>query len=151
ALDDWIPLAPKAGPLGRARLLAVARAADGDSWRDALWSAVQSRDHQYLEALAHDQRMQSRPAASRLLLVSALEAVGRRSLALQLLRQYQKRDPGDLWVTLELALLLQHVDQPREAVGFYRAVLALRPGNSSVLLHLGTALAGAGEFAQAEA
>jgi tetratricopeptide (TPR) repeat protein len=151
ALDDWIVLAPKTEPAAKARLLAVARMADGDSWRDHLFSAVQRHDHKYLETLAQELRMQLRPSASRLLLVAALEALGRRTLALQLLRRYQKRNPSDFWVTLELAMLLEQCEQAHEAIGFYRAALALRPGSYAVLLHLGTALAGAGDYARAEA
>src|SRR5262249_37425554 len=91
ALDHWILVTAKAGS---ARLLAVAGAAEADSWRDKLFSALERRDPEYLEALAQDRRMRSRPAASQLLLAAALEWLGRRPLAIKRLRQLQKREPS---------------------------------------------------------
>ena len=62
--------------------------------------------------------------------------------AVQLLRQAQRRHPNDFWINLQLALAMTRQAPPRweEAVGYYRAALALRPNSAGVYLNLGVAL-----------
>jgi tetratricopeptide (TPR) repeat protein len=151
ALDDWISLAPETGRPAKAHLLAVARAADDDPWRDRVRSVLGQDDGKSLEMLAQDRELQSRPASTQWCLARGLAAIKKTAVALQVLQQAQKRYPDDFWVNLELAQLLLGTGQALEAVRYYQAALALRPGNYAVHLHLGTALAELRDYARAEA
>ena len=49
-----------------------------------------------------------------------------------LLRAALRRRPGDFWLNCELGRLLVYA-KPAEAAGFFRAALAVRPGNELML------------------
>jgi serine/threonine protein kinase/Flp pilus assembly protein TadD len=151
ALDDWISLVPKEGRPNKARLLAIAQAADDDPWRNKVRSVLAHGDRESLETLVRDKDMQSRPASTQWCLARGLTALKQSPVALTVLRQAQKRYPDDFWINLELAQLLLSSGRASEAVRFYQAALALRPANYAVHLHLGTALAELREYTSAEA
>jgi tetratricopeptide (TPR) repeat protein len=65
-----------------------------------------------------------------------------------LLRAAQAQRPGDFWVNFKLARALPK-KQMGEAVGYYRAALAVRPGTPAVLINLGNALLDQGQRAEA--
>jgi tetratricopeptide (TPR) repeat protein len=57
------------------------------------------------------------------------------------LRKTQVLHPADFWINFELAGALQaSKGQGQEAIGYYRAALAVRPDNIAVLNNLGSAL-----------
>ena len=68
-----------------------------------------------------------------------LETFGDRPETLAMLRDAQRRRPGDFWLNHYLAMRLAR-GQPREAIPFFRAALALRPDSHVVLSNLGVAL-----------
>jgi eukaryotic-like serine/threonine-protein kinase len=151
ALDDWAFCTgdrPR-----RAALLEVARRADPDPWRNRLRDAVGKNDRKALQALAADDAMPAQPAATLVLLAGRLGEAGDPAGAVAVLRQAQRRHPGDFWVNHELASWLLRLPPPRwdEAVRFYSAALALRPDNPAVQNNLGTALRGAGKVDEAVA
>ena len=70
-----------------------------------------------------------------------------RPAAVKLLVQAQVRFPDDLWINHELAYNLVKFKPPRfqEAIGYYRAALAIRPGSLAIQCNLGIALDSAGQ------
>jgi tetratricopeptide (TPR) repeat protein len=154
ALDDWA-LASRAAGKGKGadwqRLLAIARAADPDPWRDRLRDALEKSDRKALEVLAAKADVAAQPPAALVLLAGALSEAGAGAEVVALLRQAQRRHPADFWVNFQLATELARLRPPQweEAVGFYRAALALRPGNAAVSLNLAVALHARGRLEEA--
>jgi serine/threonine-protein kinase len=143
ALDDWAAGEPD--PKVRARLLAITRKADPDEWRDRF------RD----PSLWHDARALGRLAAradeARLspvvlvLLSDFLRRAGGDPVAL--LRRAQRQYPGEFWLNLLLgeALASGPRARPDEAIGYYRAALAVRPQSAAPYVALGLALHAGGD------
>jgi tetratricopeptide (TPR) repeat protein len=145
ALDDWASCTFSASR--RSWLLAVARRADPDRWRDRFRDPKLWQDRQALERLA-------RPAPLRRWspqLVTALARVlrDRGGDAVPLLTAAQARHPQDFWLNFHLGDALQEAKRPEAAIGYYRAALALRPNTSAVYFMLGTALYGKGQLDEA--
>jgi serine/threonine-protein kinase len=153
ALDDWAFVRRKSrqGATSWQQLLDIARRADShDKWRNRLRYALERVDRQALlelaeeaeRALAAEAGGSDLPPSTLLLLGDALFAVGETSRAMQWLRQAQRQHPDDFWLNHNLGLYLLQV-QPMEggeAIGFFRAALALQPHNPGVLTNLGNAL-----------
>jgi serine/threonine-protein kinase len=134
ALDDWASAAR--GLERRAWVLEVARRADPDEWRDGV------RDPRVWDDAALMARRVSGPQAAEQS-PQLLVALGRRlkgKAAEELLRGAQQRHPADFWVNFELGNAMRAAKKPAEAVGFYRAALALRPRTVAVHNNLGLAL-----------
>jgi Flp pilus assembly protein TadD len=153
ALDDWMLSKQLSGLAGRGRLLAVARAADPDRWRDRFRDAYGRSDNAALVGLAREEGLQSQPPATALLLSSVLGQIHEHALAIAVLRRAQQRYPADFWLNHNLAYLLMNAAPPQseEAIGFYRAAVALRPESPGVRVNLGVALVQCGRMAEAEA
>src|SRR5262249_4908809 len=60
----------------------------------------------------------------------------------------QQQHPGDFWLNFALASSLTEA-KPAEAVGYYRAALAARPGTPVVYNNLAVALQAQGQLAEA--
>ena len=140
-LDDWAMVRRNAGADENAvgRLVAAARAADPDLWRDALRTGSWAKGAAALEALhklAGDEKaLEAQPAESLLLLALRLKAAGDRRAAARLLRRAWRLRPDDFWVNFDLAhsrgaesgsanAVFPH---PEEAVRHLTAALAVRP------------------------
>jgi tetratricopeptide (TPR) repeat protein len=124
ALDDWASITPDRAR--RAWLLAVARRADPDPSRDRLRQPELWDDGPRLTKLVKNPPLgelssQLTTALGRVLLTTGGDAV-------PLLRAAQARYPQDFWISLELGWALWASGRSDEALGFYRAALALRPG-----------------------
>jgi serine/threonine-protein kinase len=122
ALEDWASVArdePR-----RAWLLEVARGADPNPERDRLRQPELWRDGAVLARVASE----TRGAELSPQLVVALTRVLFRSGhdPLPLLRRAQARHPDDYWLNCGLAVVLHQSRQLDEAIGYYRAALALR-------------------------
>ena len=78
-------------------------------------------------------------------IVLLVEVLGERPEAFALLRDAQRRRPDDFWLN-HMLTWLRRSNPPRieEAIGFYRAALALRPNSPGVMLNLRKALADSG-------
>ncbi len=143
----------KHGGLVWRRLLEVAQAADpvADEWRSALRKELLRGDRP--ETVR--KQVQAAPTASLPAVTVALLARVMRSvdlgLAVKVLREGQRRHPADFWLNHELAEALTMVQPPKidEAIGFYRATLALRPKSPGVHLNMGTALRNKGRLEEA--
>src|SRR5262249_10244212 len=95
----------------------------------------------------------SQPPATVLLLEEMLRETGRSPLPLEMLRRVQARRPNDFWINHQLGMHLMHMNPPRrdEAIGFFRAALALRPQSPAVHVNLAKLLMEQGKVAEAEA
>jgi tetratricopeptide (TPR) repeat protein len=167
ALDDWAMARrlKKGEADGTWKvLLAVARAADPDPLRTQVRQALESGDKARLNEAAKAAAGAGLSATTLVVLAKALRPTDRRSeglthddglaaRAVGLLREGQRRYPGDFWVNHQLARLLEMGKPPQleEAIRFYTAALALRPQSPGVYLNLGNALNAKGRLDEAEA
>ena len=115
---------------------------DPKSWRNRVRDPKAWQDKSALSDLAGSAPIEGES-------VQLLVAVGERLQGLggdaaKFLEQVQKKHPGDFWANYRLgnALVKQ---EPRDAVGYYRAALAVRPG-AVVYNNLGVALKAAGQL-----
>jgi tetratricopeptide (TPR) repeat protein len=151
ALDDWVLVKFTCNLPGWQSLLAVARRADADRWRDQLRDAFERRDRGTLKRLARDRELLTQPPATLHFLGIVLASIGEVPLAVEVFQQAQERHPSDFWSNAELAFQLMKLKpaQAREALGFYRAALVLRPDSPGVYLNLGVCLRAQGRVDQA--
>jgi tRNA A-37 threonylcarbamoyl transferase component Bud32 len=139
ALDDWIFVKPQADARGREQLLAIARLADADGWRQQLRDPATHGDRAALEQLARRPEVGSQPPSILVHLGKYLAQAGAWTAAVEVLQQAQHRHAGDFWINYALAMSLTEQEVPRtaEALGFFRAALAIRP--QSRIAELGVA------------
>jgi len=109
------------------RLLAAARAADPDPWRDALRDALDRRDLETYRRLALDADHSGQGPVSLWLLGFALELRGDHDRALQVLKRAQQMYPGDYWLNVELGLAL--LGGKRSGPGTTRSVVTASLGD----------------------
>jgi serine/threonine-protein kinase len=144
ALDDWAFI--KKDPAAKGRLMAVAREADPDDWRNALRDAILRRDLPALTKLADSGDLAAQPARTLVLLGNALENLQRGGadpgVRLRVLQRARRQYPGDLWANAQLAGALDDQDPPRlgEAIRYYTAAVALRPRSHTARMNLAYAL-----------
>jgi serine/threonine-protein kinase len=136
ALDDWASITPD--PARRAWLLAVARKADPDPARDRLRQPELWQDSGGLAPLARELSVaelspQLATALGRVARLSGEEVVA-------LLTAAHARFPQDFWINLQLGVALFAAERRDEALGYFRAALALRPETSAAHDDLGVAL-----------
>jgi tetratricopeptide (TPR) repeat protein/serine/threonine protein kinase len=140
ALDDWAGI-PGAKEEDAQRLRALAAAADPDPYRNRLREALEHRDREALKELAASEQVEDLPPSSVVLLANALRQAGARNRAVEVLRKAQRLRPDDLWLNHTLAAFLYFSKPSRaeEALGYYRAALAIRPQSPGIHLNLGVA------------
>jgi serine/threonine-protein kinase len=124
-LHDWLYWAPDPS---RQRLRDLVDASDDDPWRRAFRDARAKNDVGTLEELAHAPEAVTQPPALLSGLGGALLADGQPEEARALLRAAQERYPGDFWINYLLGHSLEQ-ERPQEAVGYFRAAVAVRPGS----------------------
>jgi serine/threonine protein kinase/Tfp pilus assembly protein PilF len=144
ALDDWALHARRKQQLELAHaVLAVARLADQDPWRDQVRDPARWNESQTTSQSA--QQAQRDPDLLASLTPQMIVAISWRLPAEEgatWLRKAQALHPADFWINFDLAQRLRQVKgKDHEAIGFYRAALAARPNNTAVLNNLGVALA----------
>jgi tetratricopeptide (TPR) repeat protein len=145
ALDDWAGAAQDGAR--RAWVLGVARRADPHPWRDRLRDPAAWQDEKTLARLAAQA-----PASA--LTPNLAAALGRRLARTDegeaVLREAQRRRPGDFWLNHYLGGALSVRGKRREAEGFYRAALAARPDSAVAHANLGVVMGWQGRWAEAE-
>ena len=158
ALDQWAIL--RRGrvlhdPAGADHLVAMARAADPDPWRDRLRDTVgrmqvgPARRLEVLEQLAATADVEHLPVTSVTRLASSLAIFGRRDTAIALLRRAQGSHRDDFWVNADLGRELMASNRPGEAVRFYSVAAGVRPQSPLALSGLGKSLLLSGQPAEA--
>jgi tetratricopeptide (TPR) repeat protein/serine/threonine protein kinase len=139
-LDGWLQ-AKAANDPDRPRLREVADAADDGTWRRSFRAAALAADEPKLKALAgQPEALQQSPAV-----LAWVGGVLRWRLANEsaaLLRQAQRRHPDDFWINYNLGTALMCVQpaRPEEAIGYFRAAIAIRPSSAEAHSFLGKAL-----------
>jgi tetratricopeptide (TPR) repeat protein/serine/threonine protein kinase len=154
-LDHWAVTrreARGAADPGWRKLLDVARQADPDEGRAQVREALSRRDKKELTRLAHKRWLDGLSARTltSLVVVGAIPS-GAGAQVVALLRRAQQQRPDDFWVNHTLAFSLYEMRPPHldEAIGFYRAAVALRPQSPGALLNLGNALRAKGKVDEA--
>ena len=158
ALDNWAFL--RSGPVlrdpaGGARLVAAARMADPDPWRNRLRDTLgrmegdPARKLEALERLAATANVDHLPGASVTRLAAALAFLGRRDTAIALLRRAQASHRDDFWVNADLGRELLASDRPEEAVRFFAVAAGISPRSGLALSGLGKALLQGGQPSEA--
>ena len=102
ALDDWAVCA--ADPARQDWLLAVARRADPDPWRDRVRDPAAWRDGKALAELARAAPLAEQPVPLLLALGERLSATGEDGVGF--LRRVREQHPEDFWANFTLALAL---------------------------------------------
>src|SRR5262249_36539946 len=147
ALDDWARLSQDAA---RGQwVLGVARRVDPDPWRDRFRDPALWKDRAAVERLAREAHVE---ALSPPLLTALGGVLKRRGVdAVPLLTAAQARYPNDFWLNFVLGDALREAQKPDEAIGYYRAALALRPETGTVYNNLSIALKNKGRLDEARA
>src|SRR5262249_21273 len=122
AMDAWalIRRYQEGGVPGARRLLAAARAADADPWRNRLRDALEHNDLEAFPPPAEAKAPGEEGPISRWLLGYSLEVLGDHTRAVGVLRQVQRAYPGDLWLNVELGMVL--LEGKRRGPGTAKAV-----------------------------
>jgi serine/threonine-protein kinase len=153
ALDDWADCAGDTER--RSRILAVARLADPDPWRDRIRDPANWVSPGMAGELAEVVPVAEQPA-------QALAALGRRLTEMNpyadhrlvvhpeasFLRRVVAAHPGDFWARLE-KVYATYPTRPADALAHYRAALKIRPQTPSVHGGLGVLLFNEGQFTDA--
>ncbi|MHC4940056.1 MAG: protein kinase domain-containing protein [Planctomycetota bacterium] len=140
ALYDWLASGEKTDGDVAKRLWPLVHRLDDDPWRKRLQD--QGGGHlETLKRLARDPTALEQPATTLVLLASWLVKRGAIDAAVEMLSKAHSAQPDDLWINYQLGRSNMRFDPPRttEAIGYYRAALALRPRSSGLRLSLGTA------------
>jgi serine/threonine-protein kinase len=133
ALDDWAALTLDVNL--RSQLLAVAREADPDEWRDQFRDAKVWNDAGALKQLADqvDPAKQSPQILSALALLMYVT----KGQAAPLLRQALLHYPKDFWLHFDLGTFSAN---PDERIGCFQAALAIRPKSAAAHNNWGNVL-----------
>jgi tetratricopeptide (TPR) repeat protein/tRNA A-37 threonylcarbamoyl transferase component Bud32 len=134
-LDDWAICTPDR--TRRNWLLQIARFADPDPWRDRARNSATWEDPAALERLVAEEAAMGQSA--QLIVALSIQVERTHGSALKFLQQAQAEHPNDFWLNLSLANLTLKSD-PKEAIAYYRAALAVRSDASVVCHNLGLAL-----------
>ncbi len=156
ALQDWAlvcGLYRDKGDTFWKDLLALARAADPDELRNRLRDAVERRDWKALQGLLAAPGVADKLPPSMLAeLGGTLAGAGADEQAVAVLREGQRRHPGNFWINLVLGLKGNSMLGPahlEERVRYSTAAVALRPLNPWAHNTLGVALLDKGQLDEA--
>ncbi|HEY7428116.1 MAG TPA: tetratricopeptide repeat protein, partial [Gemmataceae bacterium] len=135
ALDDWAMAT--AVPARRAWLLQVARRAEPGEWSDRFRDPVVWSKPAALEQLAKEAKVAE--LSPQLLNALGLALMRQPANPLPILTAAQERHPADFWLNFYRGNAVLN-SNPEEAIGYYRAALAVRPKTSAVYNNLGLTL-----------
>jgi tetratricopeptide (TPR) repeat protein len=147
ALETWAMWKKDGNDQDWKRLLAIARAADPDPWRNRLRDVLELPHDRRKDALISlaasvgDEDLHPHVAVK---LATALQYVGAFPEAIELLRPVQRRHPDNFSVNCELARSLERMTPPDfdGAIPFYTAAIALKPNSSMAHNNLASLLNG---------
>jgi serine/threonine-protein kinase len=135
ALDDWASITPDVAR--REWLLAVARTADPNPVRDRLRQPALWKDSAALTQVVHDLDGDELSPQLATALARVLRKTGG---AVPLLSAAQARFPQDFWLNFELGFAQYAGQKWDDALGYYRAALAVRPDRAAVHNNIGLVL-----------
>ena len=154
ALDHWALVRKRLKDHdGRQRLLAVARAADAEPWRNRLRDVLEppySEKEKVLQLAASAPIRELSPATV-VSLARLLHFEGETEQSIALLRQAQRARPNDFWINLDLGYYLHNIKPPRwdDSIRFSAIAVALRPENDIAHYVFARSLHGKGAFDEA--
>jgi serine/threonine protein kinase/tetratricopeptide (TPR) repeat protein len=145
-LDVSLECVPKEDRQTRQWLGAVLDAADAGPWRKRAQQALKARDWKALEQVVEEAVAARQPPSW--LLRLARETPPDSPIRITISRRVRRAYPGDFWANHDLACFLHYSKTPHldEAIRYYTAALALRPGNPAACVNLGTALRNRGDL-----
>jgi serine/threonine protein kinase/tetratricopeptide (TPR) repeat protein len=130
AVDQWAEVRRANRPKenGWKHLLAVAKAADGDTFRNQVREGLERRDLKGLAKMAASGNADSLPSSTIRILARALSTERTIKEAIRLLQRAQLENPGDFWINHELAMALTKMQPPQDqkAIRYFIAALAVR-------------------------
>jgi serine/threonine protein kinase/Flp pilus assembly protein TadD len=138
ALDEWALERRRRNLSGTGwrRLLAIAQAADTTPLHHQTRDLLERRDATALGKLAAEADVTTLSAPTLLLIGQILAEAGDRADAVAWLWRAQRRRPGDVWINYSLGYYLRLTPgRLDDAIGFYRAAVAVRPELSHQLAH----------------
>ncbi|MDB5332960.1 MAG: serine/threonine protein kinase [Phycisphaerales bacterium] len=136
SLDDWAFCVDDRAR--RAWLMEIARIADPDpQWRDRVRNPSVWHDPRALAELAKKTNLENESVPLLLCLGGILHVNGGDSISF--LQRVQQAHPGDFWANFVLAEYLDDSRNP-DAIGYYRAALAIRPDTVAAHVNLGLSL-----------
>jgi eukaryotic-like serine/threonine-protein kinase len=144
ALDDWSVCT--ADPQRRAWLLEAARTADPDSWRDKVRDPQAWNDRAKLRKLAETAAVEKQSLQMLVALGERLQAGGGDRDAVDFLRRVQQAHLSDFYASFMLANALARTNQNEEAIGYYRAAIAIRPDTAAAWYCFGDTLLNLGRL-----
>jgi eukaryotic-like serine/threonine-protein kinase len=129
-------------------LIAVARLADegATEWRNRVRDPANWKDKTAFARLIETAPVADESLPLLLGLVEHWSAIEENSVPF--MKRVQQAHPGDFWANLGLGNAL-HKKSPEEAMRYYQAALAIRPGTGVVYNALGMALSSTGRFEEA--
>jgi tetratricopeptide (TPR) repeat protein len=128
----------------RGRLRDVLDRADDDDWRFAFRQALVEKDAEKLSTLAHAPEASAQPPVVVSALAGAMLGNMYKYEAQEFMRRAQQRHPDEFWINYFLGCFWWE-DYPQEAVGYFRAAVAIRPTSEGAYLMLGRALRKTGD------
>jgi serine/threonine-protein kinase len=150
-LDHWASCTARAeGPRRRRWVLDVARRADPDptGWRDRARNPDLWTDQAALAEV-----IRTAPVAEEsvpLLLALSFQLKPDNKERLPFMKRIQQAHPGDFWANIAVGEMLEgRAKNPAEAIRYYQAAVAIRPGMALGYLKLGLALSSAGRLEEA--
>ncbi len=158
ALDQWAfirRMRRQRDAAGSQRLVAIAKAADPDPWRNKLRDTLGRQDVHPVKKLdtlirlAGTAIVERLPEASVTRLAFSLATAGKRDIAVGLLRRAQRAHPDDFWVNADLGRELLISGKPDQAARFFAVAVAIRPESGLALRELGKSLQQSGQFEEA--
>jgi serine/threonine-protein kinase len=149
ALDHWSIRATDPGR--RAWVLEVARQADpgATGWRARARDPGLRKDGAGFARLVATAPVDEESVSLLLALEQQLQSGPHRAEQVPFLKRVQKAHPGDFWVNARLGIVLYHLVKFEEAIGYFRAALAVRPSAALIRHYLGCALQGVGRNEEA--
>ena len=130
ALDHWALVRRSLEDYsGSQHLLSVARAADDNRWRNQLRGAIESEnvEHSLLADLAEAIHTDPIPASAMVRLAEVLQSAEMTDSAVKVLREGQRKYPGDFWINARLGHYCELEKMWGDSVRFNTAAVALRP------------------------
>ncbi len=141
ALDDWsaVRRGLRKDAAGAHRIAEAARVADTDPWRIDLRDTLDEPDKPKrlaaLRSLTTTPKLEDLGAVSLDLLGVALNDAGDAPAAESVLRTAKRLHPGDIWVSYDLARVLEQRSRLADAIRYYTAARAIRPATAHELAH----------------
>ncbi|WP_435010202.1 protein kinase domain-containing protein [Tundrisphaera lichenicola] len=130
----------------RAMVGAAVDEADDDEWRRAYRAAiaVKDRDPVKMKALATAPGASTQPPVVLSGLCGSLLIHNQRMEVQAVLSEAQRRHPGDFWINYLLGHFWDE-ERPQEAIGYFRAAVAIRPNSDQAYAMLAKALRATGD------